>query len=86
MVGPYKALLTGWLHEWMISEQTNNNSQSQGARPFKLFIHLFLDRGERREKERERNISVREKHQPVASCMRPDWESNGRLFALQDYA
>ena len=34
---------------------------------FKYFIHLFLGRGERREKEKERNIDVREKHQSVAS-------------------
>ena len=26
------------------------------------FIYLFLERGEEREKERERNIDVREKH------------------------
>ena len=25
---------------------------------FKIFIYLFLERGERREKERERNINV----------------------------
>ena len=29
---------------------------------FKDFIYLFLERGEGREKERERNIDVREKH------------------------
>ena len=34
----------------------------------KVFIYLFLERGERREKERERNTDVREKHQSVASC------------------
>ena len=34
----------------------------------KDLIHLFLERGE----ERERNISVREKHRLVASPMCPD--------------
>ena len=34
----------------------------------KDFIYLFLERGEGREKKRERNIDVREKPQPVASC------------------
>ena len=37
---------------------------SQGdSMPFlKDFIYLFLERGEGREEERERNINVREKH------------------------
>ena len=39
---------------------------------FKDFISLFLDRGKRREKEKERNIDVREKHQLVASHMNPN--------------
>ena len=34
----------------------------------KDFISLFLERGERREKERERKINVQEIHQSVASC------------------
>ena len=33
----------------------------------KYFIYLFLERGEGREKKRERNINVREKHWLVAS-------------------
>ena len=56
---------------------------------FKDFIYLFLDRGEGREKERERNI-----HVWLLSCapnwdlarnpgMCPDWEWNQRHFALQ---
>ena len=40
---------------------------------FKDFIYLFFERGERREKNRERNIDMREKHQWVASCMSLDW-------------
>ena len=55
---------------------------------FKDFIYLFSERVEGREKERERNVNVREKHQLAACCilptsdlacnqgMRPDWESN----------
>ena len=34
---------------------------------FKDFLSLFLERGEGREKERERNIDVPEKHTLVAS-------------------
>ena len=37
-----------------------------------LFIYLFLERGERREKERERNVGERRKHWSVASYMRPN--------------
>ena len=60
--------------------------------------YLFLERREGREKERERNIDVQQKHQSVASCvpptgdlacnpgMCPDWESNRRPFSLQDVA
>ena len=36
---------------------------------FKDFIHLFVEKGEGREKERERNIDARETHGSVASCM-----------------
>ena len=62
---------------------------------FKDFIYLFLERGEGREIERERNINVQEIHQLVAShisppgdlaCnpgMCPDWELNGRPFGSQ---
>ena len=38
---------------------------------YKDFIYLFLERREGREKERERNIDVREKHPLVASHMPP---------------
>ena len=43
---------------------------------FKDFIHLFLERGERRKKERERNSEVREKHQSVASRSHPNLGPN----------
>ena len=61
-----------------------------------IFKKIFLERGEGREKERERNISMQEIHLLVAShappngdlaCnpgMCPDWESNQRPFGLQD--
>ena len=39
------------------------------------YLLIFLERG-RKEKERERNISVREKHQSVASCKHLDKGSN----------
>ena len=59
---------------------------------FKYFIYLLLDRGEGREKKRERNIDVREKRPLVASHtpptgdlahnpgMCPDWDLNWWLF------
>ena len=62
---------------------------------FKDFIYSFLDRGEGKEKERERNIDAHEKHWPVASCMPPtgvlasnpgmchDWKSNQWPFSSQ---
>ena len=55
----------------------------------KIFIYLFLERGDKREKERERNISV------CTSCipptgdlaqdpgMCPDWESKEQPFGSQ---
>ena len=36
------------------------------------FLNLFLERGEGRGEERERNIDVRQKHQSVASPTLPD--------------
>ena len=33
----------------------------------KIFIYLYLERGERREKDRVRNINVSEKHPSVSS-------------------
>ena len=45
------------------------------------FIYLFLERGEGREKEKERNISVRENPGTF-----PDWELNRPPFALRDNA
>ena len=38
----------------------------------KDFIYFFSERRGGREKERERNIDVREKHQPAASHTHPD--------------
>ena len=58
------------------------------------FIYLFLEKGEGKEKEREKNIDVWEKHPLVASVppagdlahnpgMCPDWESNQQPFGSQ---
>ena len=59
---------------------------------------MILERGEGREKEKERNIDVKEKHSSVASHthpdrdqaqnpgMCPDWELNQRPFGLCDDA
>ena len=55
--------------------------------PFLRFIYLFLERGEGREKERERNINA--SHVSPAgdlACnpdMFPDWESNWGPFGSQ---
>ena len=61
-------------------------------------MYLFLERGEGREKEREGNIYVWEKHQSVASWLYPHGELNSQprrvrrreftwgLFALWDHA
>ena len=60
---------------------------------FKDFIYLFLERGEGREEERERNINVGEKHgsdasrllertQPHNLGMCPDEELNWWPFSL----
>ena len=58
----------------------------------KDFIYLFLEKGEEREKERERDFSVREKDCSVASPtgnlvgnpgLCPDQESNKGRFGLQ---
>ena len=60
---------------------------------FKDFICLFLERGEGKEKERERNISdVAAPHRPPTGDLAhnpgtcPDWESNQQPFGLQDHA
>ena len=45
------------------------------------FIYLFLERGEGREKERERNIDVREKRQSIASHTHPNWGSKPATWA-----
>ena len=62
---------------------------------FGPFIYLPLERGKGREKERDRNIDVGEKHPSVASRMPPpgdlahnlgmcpDWELNQQPFGLQ---
>ena len=43
---------------------------------FLNFIYLFLERGEGMDKERERNIDVRGKQQPVASGTHPNCGRN----------
>ena len=66
-----------------------------GASFFKDFYLFILERGEGREKKRERNIDVRNIHQlnlvhaPTGeqTCnlgMCPDWESNQRPFTFWD--
>ena len=42
----------------------------------KDFIYIFLKRGEGRDKERERNVDVKENHWSAASLMRPNWRPN----------
>ena len=57
---------------------------------FKDFIYLFLERGEGREKERERNINVwlplkcpLVETWPTTQAYALDWESNWWPFCLQ---
>ena len=52
----------------------------------KDFIYLFLESGEGRKKETERNIHVREKHQSVASrsCLMKVWEGCPHLKQPRD--
>ena len=59
---------------------------------FKDFTYLFLEKGEGKEKERERNITV---WLPLTPPTRdvvcnpglcPDWELNKRLFGSQAHA
>ena len=56
---------------------------------FKDFIYVFLDRGERREKDRERNtvcgcfLSTPTEDLARNPGMCPDWESNRRPFGSQ---
>ena len=64
----------------------------------KVINYLFFLFIDSREKDRERNIDVREEHWPVASCtlpnwdqtqnpgMGPDWESNLWPVGLRDNA
>ena len=61
-----------------------------------MFFIDFRERGRGKKRERKRNISVREKHQSIASCinltgnqthdlgMCPDRESNPQPFGVQD--
>ena len=42
----------------------------------KIFIYLFLEKGEGREREKGRNMDAREKHQSVASHVYPNWGLN----------
>ena len=62
---------------------------------FKILFIFILERGGGQEKEKERNIDMREIHQLVASCtpstgdlactpgMCPDWELNRQTFGSQ---
>ena len=45
---------------------------------------LEREKGGERGRERHAHISVREKHLLVASCMRPDQESNPQPFGVWD--
>ena len=80
-----------WPFGWASPKRTARNwgwsiSQEHMWDFFVLFcvrFYLFIFReGEGKEKERGRNISVREKHQSVASQRHPDWELNRWPFAL----
>ena len=64
-----------WLGDWVWGNYPKAWVQGeQWFFPFKkkYFIYLFLERREGREKKRERNINVWEKHQMVASTLHPN--------------
>ena len=79
----------------LISGKRDITSLTDFFKKKKDFIYLFLQRGEGREKEREKNIDVWRIHPSVASRtsttgdlahnpgMYPDWESNWRPFGSQ---
>ena len=87
------------LEDWMTFLKCSGEKKSCQPRILfyfkKYFIYLFLERGEGREEERERNIKVWKKHQLAASRMpptgdlahnpgmHPDWESNQWPFSSQ---
>ena len=48
------------------------------------FIYLFSERREGREKDKERNIDVREKHQSIASPMYPNQGPNPQPMPVPD--
>ena len=50
----------------LTSQRRCHQRAKKDSRKFPLF-YLLLERGEGREKKRERNIDVREKHRSVAS-------------------
>ena len=50
-----------------------------------MFID-FRERGRDWERDKQRDIEVREKHQSGASCMCLDWGLNPRPFGVQDNA
>ena len=61
--------------EWKLKVANDAESLDSGRKPPNDLLkryYLFLDREKRREKERERTIDVREKHQLVASGACPD--------------
>ena len=84
-------------YEYLYTYDTLGKKNSNCIIAFQDFSKgiLFLERGEGREKERKRNIAVREKHRSVASCMPltgdlacnpgmcPDWELNRQPFGSQ---
>ena len=65
--------MTLFLYYLLIIFHTNN---CKPTLPHPVFFFFFRERGEEREKKRERNIHTREKHRSVASLSRPDWGRN----------
>ena len=61
------------MHEVLFPAFHEHNPVIKEEHFLSFFTYLFLERGEGREKERERNSDVREKHQSAASGTHPDW-------------
>ena len=72
-------------HSWRKANWDSHFGRQFGN--FFSFFKLFLERGEGREKERERNVNVWLPPTGDLACnpgMCPDWKSNGWPFGLQD--
>ena len=81
------ALLTSpeSLREMQTLRQYPSFMGSESAFLKRFLLYLSLEKREEREKERKRNIDVREKHRLVAPCIHPDRGWNPRPRCVPDW-